>query len=114
MLVVLLGLSGAAVAKHGDGSYQTEPDRSEAVGITQALSSADDSKVTLFGQIEKRLKKDKYLFKDASGTGIVEIDHKIWNGQTVTPNDRVLLSGKVDRHDDENKSKIKVKKLIKM
>ena len=40
---------------------------------------------------------DKYLFKDATGQIIVDIDHEIFAGRTVTPQTKVRLSGKVDK-----------------
>lgn len=57
----------------------------------------DDSWVKLRGNIVERLSDDRYLFRDASGTVNVEIDHKRWNGLTVSPQDKVELQGKVDK-----------------
>ena len=39
----------------------------------------------LRGNITERLSDDRYTFRDESGTVVVEIDHKRWNGVTVTP-----------------------------
>ncbi|MDI5434721.1 NirD/YgiW/YdeI family stress tolerance protein, partial [Salmonella enterica subsp. enterica serovar Kentucky] len=38
-----------------------------------------------------------YVFKDATGTINVDIDHKRWNGLTVTPQDTVEIQGEVDK-----------------
>lgn len=54
----------------------------------------DDTWVTLRGNIVERISDDLYVFKDASGTINVDIDHKRWNGVTVTPKDTVEIQGK--------------------
>ena len=52
------------------------------------------------------------MFKDATGTVNVDIDHKRWNGVTVTPQDKVELQGKIDK--DWNEFEIDVKQVIKL
>ena len=67
--------------------------------ITQAVqvkSAADDTPVVLEGNIVEQLRKDRYLFRDASGTVLVDIDHKDFRGQDVTPQTKVRLTGEVD------------------
>lgn len=118
-IALMLGISGAAFAKHDGencgkhqrGGFMGDTSKAEIVTIKQAMAMPDESEVTLSGQIEKRVKKDKYVFKDSSGTIMVEIDKKVWNGQTVTPNDTVIISGELDKNDD--RSKIEVERLIK-
>ncbi len=55
---------------------------------------------------------DLYVFKDASGTINVDIDHKRWNGVTVTPKDTVEIQGEVDK--DWNSVEIDVKQIRKV
>ena len=57
------------------------------------------------------IKKDKYTFQDGTGTMTVEIDKDIWNGQTVTPQDTVLISGELDK--DGDRTKLDVERLMK-
>mgnify|MGYP000760690062 FL=1 len=52
------------------------------------------------------------MFKDASGTINVDIDHKRWNGVTVTPKDTVEILGEVDK--DWNSVEIDVKQIRKV
>ena len=53
----------------------------------------------------------KYNFRDATGTIVVEIDHEVFAGRTVTPADRVRLSGKLDKEMmDPTKVDVKVLK----
>ena len=71
----------------------------------------DDNWVKLRGTITERLSDDRYTFRDESGTVTVEIDNKHWNGQTITPQDKVELQGKVDK--EWNDLDIAVKQVIK-
>ncbi len=72
----------------------------------------DDSWVKLRGNITERLSDDRYTFRDESGTVNVEIDHKRWNGQTITPQDKVEIQGKVDK--EWNEFEIDVKQVNKL
>jgi len=72
----------------------------------------DDSWVKLRGNITERLSDDRYLFRDTTGTVNVEIDHKRWKGQTITPQDQVEIQGKVDK--EWNEFEIDVKQVIKL
>ncbi|WP_343530174.1 NirD/YgiW/YdeI family stress tolerance protein [Yokenella regensburgei] len=72
----------------------------------------DDTWVTLRGNIVERISDDKYTFKDASGTVNIDIDHKRWNGQTITPQDVVEIQGEVDK--DWNSVEIDVKQISKV
>ncbi|ASV56887.1 MULTISPECIES: YgiW/YdeI family stress tolerance OB fold protein [Lelliottia] len=72
----------------------------------------DDSWVKLRGNIIERLSDDRYLFRDTTGTVNVEIDHKRWNGQTITPQDKVEIQGKVDK--EWNEFEIDVKQVFKL
>ena len=83
-----------------DGSY------SDVLPIKNVLKMRDDATATIRGKIVKRLSDDKYLFKDATGQIIVEIDYEDWCGVTASPKDTLELSGEVDR--DFNKIKLDV------
>ena len=77
--------------------------------VAEALTYSDDTPVVLVGQIERGLGDEKYLFKDASGSVTVDIDHEDWRGQTVTPQDTVVIEGEVDK--DFFKTEIDVDKI---
>ena len=81
------------------GGFQGPTGGVQADTVKKAQSSWDDAPVVLTGNIVERLagSDDKYLFKDATGQIIVDIDHEIFAGRTVTPQTRVRLSGKVDK-----------------
>ena len=67
---------------------------------------------SLCGNIIERVSDDLYIFKDSSGTVNVDIDHKRWNGQTITPQDLVEIQGEVDK--DWNSVEIDVKQIRKV
>lgn len=81
------------------GGFQGPTGGVQADTVKKAQSSWDDAPVVLTGNIVERLagSDDKYLFKDATGQIIVDIDHEIFAGRTVTPQTKVRLSGKVDK-----------------
>lgn len=80
--------------------------------VASAKSMRDDAWVTLRGNIVERISDDLYVFKDSSGTVNVDIDHKRWNGLTVTPQDLVEIQGEVDK--DWNSVEIDVKQIRKV
>ena len=81
------------------GGFQGPTGVVQAYTLKTAQCSWDDAPVVLTGNIVERLagSDDKYLFKDATGQIIVDIDHEIFAGRTVTPQTKVRLSGKVDK-----------------
>ncbi len=99
------GFSPAAGA-YGGGFSGPGP---ATASVKEALSMQDDSFVILRGNIIQHLGDDKYLFKDATGTIRVEIDHDKWFGQNVTPTDTVELAGEVDK--DWNRVEVEVKRI---
>lgn len=101
------GFSGSGVA--AQGGY-TGPGPA-LVTVKQALSMSDDSPVALKGNITQSLGGEDYMFRDASGSVKVEIDHKAWMGQSVGAEDLVILHGEVDK--EWTGTKIDVKRVIK-
>lgn len=85
---------------------------SSVTTVDKALEMKDDSWITLTGNIEQRIGNDDYLFRDATGTIRVEIDHKRWNGQTVSPTDKVEIQGELDK--DFNSVELEVKHIRKL
>lgn len=75
----------------------------EAVATTYTSAAdvenlADETYVTLKGNIVSKIGHEKYSFKDASGTIIVDIDDDDWHGVVANPTDVVILEGEVDKH----------------
>ncbi|HCD7251617.1 TPA: YgiW/YdeI family stress tolerance OB fold protein [Citrobacter farmeri] len=104
------GFSGPSTTQTQSGGFQG-PNGSSTT-VESAKSLRDDTWVTLRGNIVERISDDLYLFKDATGTINVDIDHKRWNGVTVTPQDTVEIQGEVDK--DWNSVEIDVKQISKV
>jgi uncharacterized protein (TIGR00156 family) len=104
------GFSGPTATQSQAGGF-VGPNGSSTT-VESAKSLRDDTWVTLRGNIVERISDDLYLFKDASGTVNVDIDHKRWNGLTVTPQDVVEIQGEVDK--DWNSVEIDVKQITKV
>lgn len=79
------GFSGPSATQSQAGGFQGP--NGSVTTVESAKSLRDDTWVTLRGNIVERISDDLYVFKDASGTINVDIDHKRWNGVTVTPKD---------------------------
>ncbi|EPJ7088222.1 YgiW/YdeI family stress tolerance OB fold protein [Citrobacter amalonaticus] len=104
------GFSGPSATQTQSGGFQG-PNGSSTT-VESAKSLRDDTWVTLRGNIVERISDDLYLFKDATGTINVDIDHKRWNGVTVTPQDTVEIQGEVEK--DWNSVEIDVKQISKV
>ncbi|MFO6484028.1 YgiW/YdeI family stress tolerance OB fold protein [Escherichia coli] len=99
-LIAVMALCSAPVMAGQDQAVFSGPSatQSQAGGFGAERQRKDDRQkaqnpcvttawVTLRGNIVERISDDLYVFKDASGTINVDIDHKRWNGVTVTPKD---------------------------
>ena len=64
--------------------------------VKHALTLKDDSKVQLKGYIVKSVGDEKYQFRDNTGTIMVEIDDKLWQGKPVNAKTPVTINGEVD------------------
>ncbi|WDX88129.1 YgiW/YdeI family stress tolerance OB fold protein [Salmonella enterica subsp. enterica serovar Muenster] len=104
------GFSGPSATQTQGGGF-VGPNGSSTT-VESAKSLRDDAWVTLRGNIVERISDDLYVFKDATGTINVDIDHKRWNGLTVTPQDTVEIQGEVDK--DWNSVEIDVKQISKV
>ena len=95
--VVLAGSSTFTWAGKHDHVIVQEAAKNN-VSVAQATKLADETGVTLTGQITKHLRSDHYEFKDKSGTIGIEIDDDIWRKAGLKVGDHVRLVGEVDTH----------------
>ncbi len=65
--------------------------------VATALKASDNTQMVLEGYIISHVRKDKYLFKDNTGTIIVELDKEDFFGVDVDENTHVRLCGEVDK-----------------
>lgn len=92
------------------GGFQA--DNTSVVTVKQAEEMKDDSWISVRGYLDKQIGDEDYLFRDGSGNMKVEIDHKRWHGQTITPKDQVELTGELDK--DFNSIELDVKQVRKL
>lgn len=103
------GFSGT---KEAAGGFTGPNATTNVITVAEALTMHDDARVVLQGNIVKYLGDEKYMFQDKTGTVIIEIDDDYnWRGQTVGPEDTVVIHGKVDR--DFREFEIEVKRVEK-
>lgn len=76
--------------------------------VSSVRQMPDDTYVTVEGNIisQEGRDKDKYLFKDATGEIIVDIDKKLWKGQMITPETTVKILGELDQNRNPDRIKI--------
>lgn len=80
--------------------------------VTSSISAVrqmpNDTYVTVEGNIvqQQGRDKEKYLFKDATGEILVEIDDKLWKGQAITPETKVRILGELDQNRNPERIKI--------
>lgn len=65
--------------------------------VLNAGAFSDDRPVTLTGHIKASLGGEMYSFTDGSGDITVEIDNDDWYGLRVTPQDKVVIQGEIDK-----------------
>ena len=75
------------------GFQQATP---SAISVKQALSAADNSMITLVGNITQQIDDDEFWFSDGTGQIKVEIERHVWNGLNVGPQDKIRVYGKLD------------------
>ncbi len=104
LLLAMTFLSGSAFADFNGpvgapagGGFQGASVNYSVSPIKDVMNMYDDQIAVVKGNITRRLSDDKYLFKDATGEMVVEIDYKYWAGLQVTEKDVLELTGKVDR-----------------
>lgn len=101
MLSALPALAQAPAVQgaYGQGGFQGPTAQGRVSTVAEARKAWDDTPVTLTGHIVQRMPHDHddYLFRDDTGEIVVDIDHEVFGGRTVTPQTRVRISGEVDR-----------------
>ncbi|MGL4666989.1 MAG: YgiW/YdeI family stress tolerance OB fold protein [Saezia sp.] len=104
---IFFSITGAIA--YAQGGFQGPSANPTLVTVEQAKSASDDTMVLLKGYVIEHVRHDHYLFKDDTGTIRVDIDHRKWAGQTITPEMLVEIWGEVDK--DWNSVEIDVKSI---
>ncbi|ELG93114.1 YgiW/YdeI family stress tolerance OB fold protein [Escherichia sp. E3659] len=119
MAVLFAGCSFAVFAQSGgfvssesapvQGGFSGPGMVSEVTSVAQAKMRRDDAKVVLEGNIVRQVGNELYEFRDNSGSIYVDIDASYWQGQNISPNDKVRIEGDVDK--DWNSVEIDAKRI---
>lgn len=95
--IFALGTTSAFAGFNGGntqgGFQQATP---SAISVKQALSAADNSMITLVGNITQQIDDDEFWFTDGTGQIKIEIKKRVWNGLNVDSKDKVKIYGKLD------------------
>lgn len=93
MFLVMALASPAHAAFDGPGAQLTVKDSSAV------KAAPKDTPVVLEGIIISKAGDELYLFQDAAGDVLVEIDDDVMKNRTITPQNKVRLNGHVDSED---------------
>lgn len=96
------GYTGAKTQAEGGFAAQSRggflaEDDAKFTSILKAKKLGDNSYVRMKGKIVSKISKEKYLFKDNTGTIQIEIDDDTWKGIKASPKDTVIIEGEVDK-----------------
>lgn len=90
MLVMLCAPAWAA--------FQGPAGQGPVATVRDALNATwDDAYMCLEGNIVEQVRHDKYTFRDATGSMVVEIKPKHFGAVNVTPANKVRICGEVDK-----------------
>ncbi|WP_127959638.1 YgiW/YdeI family stress tolerance OB fold protein [Serratia microhaemolytica] len=113
---VVLAAQGGFLSSNTPSSVHTQGGFSgpatKLTTVNKAKLQRDDSWVILQGYIEQRVGEETYTFRDSTGTILVDIDDKRWNGLVITPKDKVQIEGKLDK--DWHEVEVDVKNIQKL
>ena len=98
----------AGPGKNMNNNMNTQP---AVWSVTEVVSLPDDTPVVMRGRITKNMGNNIFVFEDASGTIMMEIDEESWNGNTVRVDDIVTVYGSVDK--SSNYTEIDVDSIVK-
>ncbi len=117
-LLLSLTLAMPAFAGFNSTSATDSVPTTKVKEITQAAlvkTAEPETTCVLTGNITEQEQRDRYIFKDESGTITVKIAPQIFGNNDVNPNTRVKLVGEVNkkkRQSSNNEVKVRYLELI--
>jgi uncharacterized protein (TIGR00156 family) len=88
---IFLAISTAALCK------EVLDNQNNCINIKDVIKMKDNSYITIQGNIIKKISDDKYILKDSTGTMIVEIDEEKLKGININQNNKVELTGELEK-----------------
>ena len=96
-LLLVSPASAAFVSVAQFGGFKGPSTVVEVNTVAKALKASDEAPCVLEGNIiSAGPKRDGYVFNDATGNINIEIDAKLFQGRTVTPENTVRIYGEVE------------------
>ena len=111
-LIAMMPICGAIAGSGKNMNSMNNMNNQPAVWtVTEVVSLPDDTPVVMRGRITKNMGNNIFVFEDASGTIMLEIDEESWNGNTVRVDDIVTVYGNVDK--GSNYTEVDVNSIVK-
>ena len=96
-LILTAPASAAIVGSSNFGGFKGPDTAVDVDTVAKALQAKDESPVILEGNIiSAGPKRDGYVFKDSTGTIVIALEGKLFQGRTVTPEHTVRIYGEVE------------------
>lgn len=119
-LMVFLAMPCYAAFKGGEqtrpGGFSGPISGAMAETVADAKKLPNKSRVVLVGNIVSQLagSKDEFIFRDPTGEMPVDISRRVFNGQDITPQDKVRIGGKMSVETGrESKLDVNILELVK-
>jgi len=94
----ILATSLPAIAGFQDNNSQSNQ-TAMVKTVAKAKTANEDTPVQLTGYITRQVDNDEFYFKDSTGEIKIDVEDHAWNGQNVTPKNKITIEGKVDKND---------------
>lgn len=107
------GYAKEARALNTRGGFIAEETEAKFTTVLSAKRMGDNSYIKLKGKIVSKVGKEKYLFKDNTGTIQIEIDDEDWKGVQAGPKDLVIIEGELDKDWDSISIDVDTIELVK-
>jgi len=88
---------GGPAAPAQQGGFKGPGAQTAVDTVAKALKAKDETPVVLEGRIlSAGPEREEYVFQDATGKIVIELDDELFHGRTVTPGNVVRIWGEVD------------------
>jgi len=88
---------GGPAAPAQQGGFKGPGAQTAVDTVDKALKAKDETPVVLEGRIlSAGPEREEYVFQDATGKIVIELDDELFHGRTVTPGNVVRIWGEVD------------------
>ncbi len=90
-MISSVAFAGAGTNMHNNDMMMT---------VEDIQRQGDDTRIVAQGYIVQNAGNGVFVFQDATGKIMLDVDDDIWNNMFVTPDDMVTIYGELDRDGD--------------